>query len=778
MTDTSEPRDDWRDQSLPPATRAALLLRELTLEERVAQLGSEWPGEDTGASDVAPMHDSLAPASAWPPASGTGHLTRPFGTFPQKVADGVDRVVDLQSAVVASSRLGVPAIVHEECLTGFTTWGATIYPTAMAWSATWDPDLIEQMANAIGSDMAAVGVHQGLAPVLDVVRDYRWGRVEETLGEDPYLAGSMGSAYVRGLQSAGVIATLKHFVGYSASRTARNHAPISMGQRELRDIMLVPFEMAVRAGARSVMNAYTDIDGVPTATDSDLLSGVLRDEWGFDGTVVSDYWSVPFVRTMHRVAETPGEAGALTLGAGIDVELPQTIEYGDALHDLVATGRLDESFVDRAALRVLTQKVELGLLDADWTPQASVRGGHDRDLDGPANRQIARTVAERSIVLLADDSDTLPLASPRRIAVVGPCADDVRTLFGCYSYPNHVLPRFPDVDADVPDTRSLLAAIRIEFDGATIDHHVGVPLRDPDTDGIAPAVAAAHEADLVIAAVGDRAGMFGQGTSGEGCDVADLSLPGSQHDLLDALLGTGTPVVVIAVTGRPYALGRYAGRAAALVQAFMPGVEGAGAIAGVLSGRIVPSGRLPVQIPTLTGAQPSTYLQAPLGHATAGISSLDPTPAYPFGHGLSYTSFAYDGLRVSADELPTDGSVDATITVTNTGARAGAEVVQLYHSGPRSAVVRPERALLGFARVMLDPGEAADVTFTVAADRLAVTDRTGKRAVDPGTVSLLFAASAADVRAGIDLPVTGSRRIVGPDRALTTPAAVAYARAD
>ena len=315
--------------------------------------------------------------------------------------------------VLEGSRLGVPALVHEECLTGFTTFGATIYPAAIAWGATFDPDLIERMAAAIGRDMAAVGVHQGLAPVLDVVRDYRWGRVEETIGEDPYLVGMLGGAYVRGLQGAGVIATLKHFAGYSASRAGRNHGPVSMGRRELIDIILPTFEMAVvRDGAGSVMNSYSDVDGVPAAADEWLLTDVLRGEWGFEGTVVSDYWAVPFLRLMHRVAADSDEAGVLALTAGIDVELPDTLGFGSGLADRVNRGELSVDLVDRAARRLLTQKVELGLLDPDWTPEGSVLDA-DTDLDSAGNRALALELAERSIILL-DAGTALPLLGDGR----------------------------------------------------------------------------------------------------------------------------------------------------------------------------------------------------------------------------------------------------------------------------------------------------------------------------------------------------------------------------
>ncbi|HEX3201742.1 MAG TPA: glycoside hydrolase family 3 N-terminal domain-containing protein, partial [Actinomycetes bacterium] len=604
---------------------------------------------------VAPMQDvfaagrtlSLEEASR----HGLGHLTRVFGSAPVTAVDGAAELVRQQRVVLDGSRLRIPALVHEECLTGFTTFGATVYPAAIAWGATFDPDLVERMAAAIGRDMAAVGVHQGLSPVLDVVRDYRWGRVEETMGEDPYLVSVLGAAYVRGLQSAGVIATLKHFAGYSAARAGRNHGPVSMGRRELTEVILPSFETALaEAGAGSVMNSYSDVDGVPAGADHWLLTDLLREEWGFGGTVVSDYWAVPFLATTHRIAADTDEAGAQALAAGIDVELPDTVGFGPGLAERVRRGELPEALVDRAARRLLTQKVQLGLLDADWTPEGSVAGAAAVDLDSPANRALAREMAERSVVLL-DAGSALPLLGngrpgPRRVVVVGPCAADPHVLMGCYAFPNHLLPRYPGLGLGV-EVPTVVDAVAAELPGVEVVHQQGCLVRGTDRSGFGAALAAAREADLCVAVVGDIAGLFGHGSSGEGCDAEDLRLPGVQADLLEELLGTGTPLVVVVVSGRPYALGEVHGRAAGLVQAFFPGEEGASAIAGVLSGRVQPSGKLPVQIPKRPGGQPGTYLQPPLGSSeAAGISTLDPTPLYPFGYGGSYTTFEVDALGI------------------------------------------------------------------------------------------------------------------------------------
>jgi beta-xylosidase len=783
----------WHDASLPLADRVEELLRRMSLEEKIAQLGSRWIGaahqmtaadhgsaadEANPAVNVAPMQDVFAAGGgvSLEEASrhGLGHLTRVYGSAPVTPAQGAAEVVRQQQQVLHGSRLGIPAIVHEECLTGVTTYGSTVYPTAIAWGATFDPGLVEQMAAAIGRDMAALGVHQGLSPVLDVVRDYRWGRVEETMGEDPYLVSMLGAAYVRGLQSAGVIATLKHFAGYSASRAARNHGPVSMGRRELLDVILPPFEAAVVAAETgSVMNSYADVDGVPAGADRWLLTELLRDRWDFRGTVVSDYWAVPFLATMHRIAADTTEAGQRALEAGIDVELPDTIGYGQGLVDAVSRGEIPEALVDRAARRVLTQKIQLGLLDAGWTPESSVRDAAGINLDSPANREIARRLAERSIIVL-DPGSALPLLGAgrpniARVAVVGPCAADPQTFLGCYSFPNHVLAHFAETDLGI-EIPSAVAALRAELPDVEVVHEPGCSVTGTDRSGFAAAVDEARDADLCIALVGDRAGLFGQGTSGEGCDVEDLRLPGVQANLLDALLDAGTPVVVVVVSGRPYALGDFAGRAAGLVQAFMPGEEGGPAIAGVLSGRITPGGKLPVQIPRHAGGQPYTYLQPPLGSAeSTGISSVDATPLFPFGHGASYTTFEIDHLRLSAIEVPTDGEFDVSVRVHNTGARAGDEVVQLYLHDVVAQIARPVKQLIGFARVPLEPDEAVDVRFRVHSDRTSYTDRDLERIVEPGDIEILVGNSSANLPCRGKIRLIGGTRVVGRDRRLTTP---------
>ncbi|WP_425428415.1 beta-glucosidase [Streptomyces violens] len=774
----------WRDPARDPGERADALLAGMTLQEKTAQLFGVWVGASDEGAEVAPhQHDMEEPVpldDLLP--HGLGQLTRPFGTTPVDPALGALSLLRTQRRIAGANRFGIPALAHEECLAGFAAWGATAYPVPLSWGATFHPELIREMAAAIGRDLRAVGVHQGLAPVLDVVRDARWGRVEETIGEDPYLVGTIGTAYVRGLESAGVVATLKHFAGYSASRAGRNLAPVGMGPRERADVILPPFEMAVReGGVRSVMHAYTDTDGIPSAADERLLTGLLRDTWGFEGTVVADYFGIAFLQSLHGVAGSLGEAAAVALTAGVDVELPTVKAFGAPLRDALARGLVPEAAVDRAVRRVLVQKAQLGLLDADWDPTPPALAGTDADTDADAdtadlrgtvdldtadNRALARRVAEQAVVLLRNDG-TLPLAAgraPARIALVGPNADTPTAVLGCYSFPVHVGSQHPEVPAgiELPTLREALAA---EFPDSEIVTASGTTVDGTGTDGFAEAAELARGADLVIAVLGDRAGLFGRGTSGEGCDAESLALPGVQEQLLDTLLDTGTPLVVTLLAGRPYALGRAAAEAAAIVQTFFPGEEGTTALASVLSGRVAPTGRLPVSVPRLPGAQPSTYLAARLGHATE-VSDIDPAPAFGFGHGLTYTTFDWSHLVVENEAAGTDGEFELACTVRNTGTRRGTEVVQLYLHDPVASVVQPVQRLIGYVRVGLAPGEAAEVRAIVPADLASFTGREGHRIVEPGELELRFSASSTDVRLTARLELTGPVRPVNHRRRL------------
>ena len=743
--------------------RVRALHARMTLEEKLAQLVGFWV--DQGGEVVAPLAGEMASSTKYEEATvhGLGHLTRVYGTRP---VDPVERARWLwaeQRRLTEETRLGIPALVHEEVLTGLAAWQAATFPTPLAWGAAFDPEAVEEMGRLIGESMRELGIHQGLAPVLDVIRDPRWGRVDECIAEDPYVVGTIGTAYVRGLQSTGVHATLKHFVGYSASRAGRNHAPVHVGRRELADVLLPPFEMAVRdGGVRSVMNSYTEIDGVPVAATPEYLTDILRTQWGFDGVVVSDYFAVAFLHLMHAVAEDRGAAAVLALAAGIDVELPTGDAFLEPLAEKIRAGVASEALVDRAVLRVLAQKEELGLLDATFESAPETI-----DLDTPAHRAAARRIAEESLVLLTNDG-SLPLLRPdrrpSRVAVIGPNADSAEALMGCYSFANHVLAHHPEVPLgfEIP---SLLEALRAELPLAELVTVPGCDVEGEDRSGFAAAMDAARSADVVVVAVGDRAGLFGRGTVGEGNDVESLDLPGVQRELVEVLVATGVPVVLVLLTGRPYAIDwaiEGSARPCAVLQAFFPGEEGGAAIAGVLSGRVVPSGHLPVSLPRSAGAQPYSYLHPILG-GPSEITSADSTPVLPFGHGLSYTTFEHAALAVEDGEVPAGGWFTAVVEVANTGGRTGIDLVQLYARDPYASVTRPVAQLVGYARVALDAGERALVRFRVPTARLAFSDPAYQRVVEPGAIELWVGPSCVERDTEAGFTITGPVHPLSPE---------------
>ena len=757
------------------------LVREMTLEEKLAQLVGVWVNASTDGDSVAPLQDQMAGDNrSWEDviSSGLGQITRMYGTTPLEPEAGARRLASAQNQIMAASRFGIPAQVHEECLAGLAAWKATAFPVPLAWGATFNPALVREMAGSIGASMRGLGIHQGLAPVLDVVRDLRWGRVEETIGEDPYLVGTVGTAYVQGLEEAGIVATLKHFVGYSASQAGRNHAPVSMGPRELADVMLPPFEMAVRhGGARSVMHAYTDVDGVPAAANRALLTTLLRGEWGFEGTVVADYFGVAFLNVTHGVAADSGDAAVLALQAGVDVELPTVNCFGAPLLRRVREGKLDESVIDTALRRVLTQKLEAGLLSPDFNPEPAALAAGPIDLDPAGHRLLAREMATQSLVLLSNrdftGSPALPLGeNSGSIGVVGPLAQDPFAMLGCYSFDAHVGASHPDVPmgisvptvADVAQQRysHVLSSATGNCEAATEDQ-------------INEACRIAAEVDTCVIVVGDNAGLFGRGTSGEGNDAADLRLPGDQHRMLDRILSAvaaaNTRTVLVVLSGRPYALGDFAERADAMVQGFFPGEEGAEALWDVLSGAANPSGKLPVSIPRTPGGQPGTYLHSRLAGRTQ-VSALDPSPLFGFGHGSSYTSFALSDHLSSSPTTSTSGTVTVSCTVRNTGSLDGAEVVQLYLEDPVAEVTRPVRELIGYARVELAAGASCAVDFSVHADRTSFTGLDLERVVTPGLIKLHVATSSTRDEHTHEVILHGPRRTAGYSREMLTPVTV------
>ncbi len=764
----------FRDPDRSVAERVDALLAQMTLDEKVAQLTSVWLTLDPDAGEFAPSALSFGGDNVWTPEDaldrGVGQITRPLGSQPIDPVVGAEMINGIQRRLIEQTRLGIPAICHEECLTGLMAQGATSFPAPLNFASTWDPDLVQRVGDVIRRQMRSVGTHQGLAPVADVARDARWGRVEETLGEDPYLVGLMVSAYVRGLQGGparedmrdGVIATLKHFCGYSFSEGGRNFAPAHVGRRELEDTFLLPFEMAIKdAGALSVMNSYQELDGEAPAASRFLLTEVLRDRWGFEGFTVADYGAVSFLHLFHRVAGDSAEAAAMALRAGLDVELPSPADFPGGVPDAIERGLLTVDTVDLAVRRVLALKFRLGLFDDPFVDVDQVA------LDNPADQALAAEVASRSLILLRNEG-VLPLEADALadVAVIGPNADEVMALFGNYSFENHI------VSTHFPNARDVVAAptVREELErrlgAARVTFARGCEVMSDDRSGFAEAVAAAAAAEVALVVVGDKAGHFQIGTVGEGTDTTDLALPGAQHALVEAVIATGTPTVVVLLNGRPFALGAIATSAAAIVEAWFPGQAGAAAIADVLLGEANPGGKTTVSFTRTAGAQPMFYnhkFQAPGFPRQREYEFV-----YPFGHGLSYTTFAYDQLTIGPSAVANDGEVQIACTVTNTGARAGDEIVQLYLHDPYASITRPVQQLAGFARVPLAAGTSARVTFTVPVDLISFTGLDLVRIVEPGAVKVKIGSSSADIRLEGSFEVVGPSRVVGEDRRLTS----------
>jgi beta-glucosidase len=776
----------YRDPSRGVGERVADLLGRMHLDEKLAQLGSAWVFQlaDGPTLDPAKAADVLH--------HGLGQITRISGASSLDAAQAAGLANAIQRHLVERTRLGIPAVVHEEICSGMMARDSTIYPQAVGLASTWSPDLATALASAVRAQMRAVGAHQGLSPVLDVCRDPRWGRTEETFGEDPYLVARMGVAFVQGLQgddlASGVIATAKHFVGYGASEGGLNWAPAHIGARELREVHLHPFEAAVRvAGVRGVMHTYNELDGVPAAADRHLLTTILRDEWGFQGCVVSDYFAVRQLAEYHRIALDAEHAAAMALDAGLDVELPGTDCYGAPLLRAVRDGRVSEALVDTAVARVLRDKIELGLFEQPYVDA----GRAALAVDTAGHRRLARTIARKSLILLRNDG-TLPLSTPApggRIAVIGPNADEARHMFGDYTHPAHVesLVEMRDSDRNVfsmpidgnhqlddpgAEATTVLGALRARY-GSQVVHARGCGVTDRSRAGFAEAVELAADADVVVLVMGEKAGLTDDCTTGESRDVASLDLPGVQEDLARAVVETGTPVVLVLVAGRPLAGAGLHERCAAVLMAWLPGHEGGEAVAEALVGDVVPGGKLPLSYPRSVGQIPVFY-----GHKVSGGRSHwkgdyvdSPTaPLHPFGHGLSYTTFALSRAAVGPLSVPRDGALTTTVTVTNTGDRAGDEVVQLYVRDPVASVTRPVLELKAFARVTLAPGGSTAVTFTTPVAQLGFHGRDLAYVVEPGTIEVLVGTSSA----AADLVEAGTVTIVDDGAGAAVPVRKAF----
>jgi beta-glucosidase len=761
----------YRDPALPVAERVADLLGRMTLEEKVGQLGSAWVFQLAQGTSL-DMEKGVELLR-----HGLGQVTRVSGASSLAPPDAAELANSIQRHLISETRLGIPAIVHEEICAGLMARDSTIFPQAIGLASTWQPELAGAFADAVRVQMRAMGAHQGLSPVLDICRDPRWGRTEETFGEDPHLVAQMGVAFVSGLQgddlTEGVIATAKHFVGYGASEGGLNWAPPHLGARELRDVYLHPFHAAVRAaGLRSVMNAYNELDGVPAAADRGLLTGILRVQWGFVGCVVSDYFAVRQLADYHRLAPDAVEAAAIALDAGLDVELPGTDCYGDPLLQAVRSGRVAEATVDTAVRRVLTTKFELGLFEQPIVEPQAVAAVTAT----PAQRRLAAEIASKSLVLLRNDG-ILPLRQDvASIAVIGPNADEPRHLVGDYAYAVHVeslqevlrsgrnvfdipIDEQHALDAAVIDAPSVLAELRSRFDDR-IRFARGCAVNSTERTGFVEAVASAAECEVAVMVMGDKAGLTDDCTSGESRDVASLDLPGVQEELVHAVLDTGTRVVLVLVAGRPMGSAALHGRCAAVLMAWLPGEAGGAAIADALTGEVNPGGKLPITYPRSVGQIPVYYghkLSGGRSHWKGDYVDSPASPLYPFGHGISYTTFALGDASTARDEVSWNEAITTTVTITNTGVRDGDEVVQLYVRDPSASVTRPVLELKGFVRVSLGAGESRRVTFDTPVGQLGFHDRDLAYVVEPGQVDVFVGTSSVDlVEAGSVMVVADS----------------------
>lgn len=770
----------YKDAQRPVAERVADLLARMTPEEKFAQMHAYWlvlseTGDHRERSD---MSDEFAGVSAQASLNerltlGVGQITRPLGTHIVDARTGVRAANRLQKMLVEETRLGIPALFHEECLVGLLCKDATLFPSPLNYGSTWDPQLIRHAAACIGDEARATGCHQGLAPVLDVSRDVRWGRTEETFGEDPWLVGVMACAYVDGLQGEkrDLLATLKHYVGHSFSEGARNHAPVHLGFCELNDTFLLPFEMAVKlANAGSVMPAYHDIDNQPGHSDAFLMTKILREQWGFDGIIVADYGGISLLHQHHGVSHDAAESAALAFNAGLDVELPKD-DCARHLAEAVERGLISMGKVDEVVARTLTEKFRLGLFEQPYADENAV------ELQSAQTRQAARDVATRSLTLL-ENNGVLPFTGQPHVAVVGPTADDPLALLSGYSFPVHLiisdmLEQTAQVTTPLDALRQTLGEQHIRYaKGCHIieKRMAGAPVFPGDSSGksiqqspvsldtslIADAVRVAEKSDVVVACVGDLAGLFQSGTVGEGSDTDSLNLPGVQQQLLEALVATGKPVVVVMTGGRPYTLQGLEDKVAALMMAWAPGQEGGWAIADVLTGRAEPQGRLVVSVPKSAGAMPYYYNHKLKSGGTPFAFHFG--SRYPFGYGKSWTQFQWSALTLITPEVAIDGEIAVQVTLTNIGERRGSEVVQLYVRDNVASMVRPVKELKAFQHVELAPNQSAMLTFYVPVDMLNFTDRNGKRIVEPGEFTLMAGSSSADIHGTVIANVSGATR--------------------
>lgn len=748
--------------ALPVEQRVADLMARMTLEEKIAQIITIWDskGEIQGPGDV---FDPAKASAKFP--NGIGQIARPSDrkgpSSPRQVprrniTDSVQYVIDAQRWALENTRLGIPVLFHEESLHGLAAKDATAFPQAIGLASSWDPDLIREINSLIADETRARGVHMVLSPVVDVARDPRWGRIEETFGEDPFLVGEMGVASVEGLMGVGtdrklpsgkVMATLKHMTGHGQPESGTNVGPAQISERTLREMFFPPFEQVVRRTAiDAVMASYNEIDGVPSHANRWLLEDVLRGEWGYRGAVVSDYYAIEDMARLHHIAADNAGAGERALLAGVDVDLPEGAGFKDLARS-VREGRVPMAAVDNAVRRFLTMKFNAGLFDNPWPDMAKAQTSN-----GPDAVALARLAAEKSLVLLKNNG-ALPLALPASggkkptIAVIGPNADVAR-LGGYYGEPRASVTPLAGIRALVGDKAKIVHAMGVEIvkgDSDWWDDPVELGDVAENRRRIAAAVEVAKTADTIVLFIGDTEKTSREGwAAGHLGDRTSLDLVGEQNELFTALKALGKPVVAVLVNGRPPSYPTIAAEADAILETWYAGEQQGTAIADALFGRVNPGGKLPVSVARNAGQLPMFYNHKP--SARRGYLFDEVTPLFPFGHGLSYTTFALGAPVLSASSIKAGSGVIVTVPVTNTGKRAGDEVVQVYLRDEISSVTRPVKELVGFQRVTLQPGERRDVTITIEPRAFMLWNTAMEQVIEPGAFTIMAGANSAEVQ--------------------------------
>jgi beta-glucosidase len=753
MSGDSRAAAPYRDPTWSIDERVDDLIGRMTVEEKVAQMLGIWRQKDDALVDAAGRFDQAKAEARFTDGHGLGQVGRPSDAGGGRTArENAELTNAIQRFFVERSRLAIPVIFHEECLHGQAAPEGTSFPQPIGLAATFDPDLVERLYAMTAAEARARGTHQALTPVVDVARDPRWGRVEETFGEDPYLVGRMGVAAVRGFQGDAtfrdkkhVIATMKHFAAHGQPESGINCAPANVSMRVMREVFLPPFQQAIQeGGALSVMPSYNEVDGVPSHANRWLIQDVLRGEWGFLGFTVSDYFAIRELCERpelygHHLARDRKEAAALAAMTGVDIELPDPDCY-PFLVELVREGTIEESLLDERVRPMLRAKFQLGLFDDPYVdPDAA-----ERIVREPSHRELALEAARRTITLLKNEDGLLPI-EPKRIrtiAVIGPNAD--REMLGGYSgRPLHASTVLQGIRDRVPAGVEVVhhEGCRITIGGSWADDEV-VP-SDPDEDRrmIAEAAKVAGRADVIVLAIGDN-----EQTSREAWmrnhlgDRTSLDLVGRQDELVDALAATGKPIVALLFSGRPASVRNLVEKAGAILELWYLGQESGRAIADVLFGDVNPGGKLPITIPRSVGHVPAYYNHKP--SARRGYLFDSVVPLFPFGFGLSYTTFEISNVRVERGEIDAGESTRVLADVANTGARAGDEVVQLYIRDVVSSVTRPVKELKGFRRVSLKAGERTTVSFDVTPDHLALWDIEMRYRVEPGEFRLMVGASS------------------------------------